>query len=222
MGAPFIASLPQYIYSVAADGIYVNLYAASRITTTVAGSECALSMETEFPLNSRVRLTVEAPGTFVLRLRIPGWATRAVAITCNGQPLADGEPGTYVELARDWSCGDTVELDLNSEITVHRYCGWDQSADYRRYSLHYGPILLCLVNATHFNVQSRNIVERLVPIEGQPLHYSVRTEGPDESMPDDARVMPYWLVAEDQPFTAYPTTGRFQSDGTGKREERKA
>jgi DUF1680 family protein len=140
---------------------------------------------------------------------MPGWMKAPAAITCNGQPIAEGTPGTYVELTRDWAGGDVISFNLNPTVTVQQYHGWDQSPDYRRYSLHYGPVLLCLVNATHFNVQSRNITERLVPIANKPMHFTIRTEGENESMPGNAVVMPYWLV-DDQEFTVYPTTGRFQ------------
>ena len=52
MGTPFIASLPQYIYSVAEDGVYVNLFAAG----TLEWGEQLLRQTTDFPFSGQVTL----------------------------------------------------------------------------------------------------------------------------------------------------------------------
>jgi DUF1680 family protein len=54
MGVPFIARLPQYLYSVADDGLYVNLFASSRITWSHAGQQVTLIAESEFPYDGNV------------------------------------------------------------------------------------------------------------------------------------------------------------------------
>jgi len=40
---PFIARLPQYIYSLVADGVYGSLFAASTITWSKAGQNVTLT-----------------------------------------------------------------------------------------------------------------------------------------------------------------------------------
>ena len=50
MGVPFIARLPQYIYSVADDGLYVNLFAASSIAWTNGGPIRHVEDRDQFPL----------------------------------------------------------------------------------------------------------------------------------------------------------------------------
>ena len=50
----FNASLAQYVYSIANEGIYVNLYAGTTFTTTIKGSDVVIRQETNFPYDRRV------------------------------------------------------------------------------------------------------------------------------------------------------------------------
>jgi len=76
-----LASLGGYCYAVKGEKLFVNLYAQSEATATVAGSKVKLQQFTEYPWDGKIKLRVtpEKPGQFTLCLRIPGWA--------EGQPL---------------------------------------------------------------------------------------------------------------------------------------
>ncbi len=53
-----------------------------------------------------------------MRLRIPGWVSGA-SIKINGQRFTqEVSPGSYCELRRRWSVGDTVELDLPMPVVL--------------------------------------------------------------------------------------------------------
>ena len=52
-----IARLPRYIYSIAQDGLYVNLFAASSITWTHGGQSVTLKTETAFPYDGKVAMS---------------------------------------------------------------------------------------------------------------------------------------------------------------------
>ena len=47
-----------------------------------------------------------------LRIRIPSWLQANAVIRVNGRDAAEGQPGSYVLLDREWTQGDTVSLAL--------------------------------------------------------------------------------------------------------------
>jgi hypothetical protein len=109
-----IAELPSLVFYRGQDGITVNLYAAAQAQLKLDnGLPVAIRQETDYPNSGRVRIRIdpEKPEDFVLRLRIPAWATNA-NVTVNGQPFGDAKAGTFFELSRPWKRGDLVELDL--------------------------------------------------------------------------------------------------------------
>jgi hypothetical protein len=199
MGVPFIARLPQYLYSVADDGLYVNLFASSRITWSHAGQQVTLIAESDFPYDGNVTLTLTtaAPVRMNLRVRIPAWAKGPVAIRVNGQPAITGTPGSYASLNRTWSNADRVTFDLSMALNVTRYTGMDQDAQHERYALQYGPTLLALVGSLDLDIAASALLDHLSPAAGSPLHYAIKGYR-------DCRYVPYWQVGAER-FTCYPT-----------------
>ncbi len=151
-GTRQFGSLPEYIYSVARDGLYVNLFANSSIQWRHARQALKLEMNTEFPFQPEVkmRLSMAAPVRTNIRVRIPIWADAAMPIHINGTLAATGQPGTYQPLDRVWSDDDTITFTLPMAPRLSLYTGIDQVPTGRRYGLEYGPILLAVV-ATNEN-----------------------------------------------------------------------
>ena len=114
----FIPSIPGYAYAVGADGIFVNLYAAGTAKASLGGATVALTQETGYPWDGRVKLRVEPrePGEFAIHLRIPGWC-KGATLAVNGRPLDKivVRKG-YALLRRTWKPGDVVDLDLPMEV----------------------------------------------------------------------------------------------------------
>jgi DUF1680 family protein len=110
-----LAELPSYAYSKSSNAVWVTLYGASVLTTTVDGAgPLRLEQETEYPWSGRVRIMVRECGQepFSLKLRIPGW-TESATIRVNLGPVQDtSSPGTFFELKRAWKPGDCVDLEL--------------------------------------------------------------------------------------------------------------
>jgi DUF1680 family protein len=110
-----VAESANYAYARSGDGVWVNLYGGSVLTTRFAdGAVLKLTQLTDYPWDGCVKVTLDAvpPGAFSVRLRIPVWARGAV-LTVNGTPEKQTpEPGTYYEVRRVWSAGDTLELRL--------------------------------------------------------------------------------------------------------------
>ncbi len=198
MGVPFIARLPQYLYSIAADGLYVNLFAASTITWRQAGRSVTVTTLTSFPKDGKVdlRLATTGPVTMKLRIRIPSWVVGGVDMLVNGARITTGRPGTFVLLERTWADGDRVSFELHMAFRLTRYAGADQDENGDRYALEYGPVLMALLGATGLDLAADGLLSRLMPREGRPLEFDVAGR-------PECTYLPYWQVQE-EPFTCFP------------------
>jgi DUF1680 family protein len=194
-----LARLPEFLYSIASDGIYVNLYSPSRITWSQRGSKLTLNTSTEFPENTKVslKLSVHDPLPLKIRLRIPSWASGNVAVLVNGQSAASGMPGTYVSLARTWSTDDTITFNIPIGFRLTPYTGFDRDPDYERFGLEYGPLLMSLVGGTHLNVAPSTLARSLSPVPGSGLHFRVAGY-------PNFKYVPYVHI-QDETFTSFPT-----------------
>ncbi len=107
-----MAQLGDYVAAERADTVYLGLYTSCRIET----GAWAASVETAYPWDGDVRLTVEcAPDRpYAVKLRIPGWARD---VTLDGEPVAADDGWLTVE--RLWAAGDTVRLHLPMPVRGH-------------------------------------------------------------------------------------------------------
>jgi uncharacterized protein len=147
--ARLLTSLGNYVYSVSESDILVHLYLQSTGTISVGGHEITVEQQTAYPWDGRIelRLEVNEPRAFGLRLRIPGWCTRA-QLSVNGEeiPIEASWQKGYVRIERLWHSGDTVLLDL--EMPVERIQPHpDVRADTGCVALQRGPLLYCLETA---------------------------------------------------------------------------
>jgi hypothetical protein len=164
--ARFVPSVPDYIYAVGGDALFVNLFVSSRATTRVADTAVEIVQETGYPWSGgvRIRLAPAAPRRFELRVRIPGWARDQpvpsplyryadgerghYALRVNGAAVAVAPDGGYVAIARTWAAGDLVELDL--AMPVRRVVADERVADDRgRVALERGPIVYAVEGTDH-------------------------------------------------------------------------
>jgi DUF1680 family protein len=196
-GTRLLGSLPEYIYSLCADGIYVNLYEPSTIDWTQAGESLQLRMETAFPQKPDVRLGVQcaAAVTAKIRIRVPSWASSSMDVHINGKRFASGTPGSYVTLSRRWLDGDSIAFVLPIDFRLTRYAGVDRIEGQDRFALEYGPLLMAAVGAADTELvligakDPRDLVAQLQPVPEKPLHFTMYTfslgapNGPTEFMP---------------------------------------
>jgi DUF1680 family protein len=203
-GTRLIGSLPEYIYSLRKDGIYVRLYSPSTIKWTHGGSQLGLQMVTAFPYSPDVKLSLKLshPTVSVIRIRVPAWASHDMPILVNGKVELSGKPGSYAAISRTWKDGDTLSFTLPMAFKCIRYTGVQAIAGHGRYALEYGPILMALTGPLDQNQGAmlqqtpEQLIHSLRPIDGEPLHFSIRGNTTHQ-------YMPYWLVS-DQTFTCFP------------------
>jgi DUF1680 family protein len=136
----------EFIYALATNALYINLFIASEITITNLG--LTLRQVTGFPDEARTRLTLrlQQPTEFTLHIRHPRWVEGgAFSVKVNGQPVVVAStPSSYAALRRVWQDGDLVEVELPMQTMVERLPdGSDWVAILR------GPIVLASPSGTH-------------------------------------------------------------------------
>jgi DUF1680 family protein len=203
-GTRLIGSLPEHIFSLASDGLYLHLYEASTVKWQQDGQEMTLAVRTQFPFDNFVQATIHAPAATQarIRVRVPSWAISEMGVSVNDKVAASGKPGSYVLLDRQWSEGDKITFSLPAGVRVTRYKGADQVSGKERYAIEYGPVLLAALGegvvdlALDKGSDPESLGRHLDSIAGAPLHYMLR-ENPAR------KLMPYFQVA-DEFFTCYP------------------
>ena len=107
------AALDHYFATRDGSGLQIHLYGPARIAADLAAGSVAVRMESTYPWDGKVRLTIEDPGAapWTLSLRVPAWCKGASA-TVDGRAVGTLGAGGYLRIERAWKRGDVVELDL--------------------------------------------------------------------------------------------------------------
>lgn len=122
------------------DGVVLNHYGPCKITfDRKANQPLTLIQDSGYPSDNkaRIRLMMDSPAEFTLKLRIPHWS-KHTSVTVNGQAVADVKAGSYLPIKRTWQSGDTIDLVL--DMTPWHWTGECEVAG--KASLYRGPILL--------------------------------------------------------------------------------
>ncbi len=98
------------------SGVTVNFFETGTAELTVKGVPVTLTMETNYPVEGKVKIMVcaETPVRFCLKLRNPGWA---------------GMPKGYTVYEKAWS-NDTVELNFAMPVVLHTPEHWEEDVVY--------------------------------------------------------------------------------------------
>lgn len=161
----------QSAYFANDNTLWVGLY----MPTTLHWKEKGVTIKQDclWPAqHSAIKIT-EGEGTFILKLRVPYWATQGFSIKVNGKEVAKSyQPSTYVELEqKHWKVGDVVEIDM--PFSKHIEYGADKlSSDVASMdgtplktswvgTLMYGPLVMAGTGAQTWNQATLNIDSRL-------------------------------------------------------------
>ncbi|MBN1416998.1 MAG: glycoside hydrolase family 127 protein [Bacteroidales bacterium] len=155
-----IPSVPGYFYAVAADTLFVNLFARNSASVDLQGNTIGITQNTNYPWEGDVKITVSpaTETTFTLLVRIPGWARNeaipggiyqfyendpsAVIITLNGEIINPELKKGYAVITRTWKPGDVVSLTL--PMKARKLIADERIAeDRQRIAIQRGPIVFC-------------------------------------------------------------------------------
>ena len=112
IGAAGAGVIPQITLMRGADGLTLNHYEQGTMqATTPSGLPIGITMDTAYPYDGKVRLTLELtqPEHFSLSLRIPAWCEGAVLTLWNKTTSCKAG---YVKLSEEWKNGDVILLEL--------------------------------------------------------------------------------------------------------------
>jgi DUF1680 family protein len=104
--------MPQIALMKTDKGFALNFYERGALqAVTPAGGALGIAMETGYPYDGKVKLTltVDAPEAFEIALRVPAWCTNAT-VTAKGR-TESAEAG-YKTVFAEWQNGDVILLDL--------------------------------------------------------------------------------------------------------------
>jgi DUF1680 family protein len=202
-----IGALPEFIWSLAPDGVYVDLFVGSTLKYQAEKGSMALEMSTSFPYDQKVsiKISAENPLQSSIRIRIPSWCAGPVQVNVNGKKAANGKPGSYLTLSRTWKNGDEISFTVPMALKLTKYTGEEQDPVFDRYALEYGPLLMAYVSMEEqkdnimLPVSPARLVKSLRPVTGKPLHFTVNEK-------TDFEYMPYFEVQEEN-FSCYPLAG---------------
>ena len=102
-------------------------------------------MDSNLPFDGKVkvRLSLDRSMRFTLNLRQPRWITHLNIKINNNFLEYEPEPGTYLDLDREWKDGDVVELKLGLKsrfLSPHPKVRADQG----RTAIMRGPLVYCI------------------------------------------------------------------------------
>lgn len=188
----------ELIYAKKDDALYVNLFIPSSVQWEEKNA--TIMQETNFPEDPKTTLiwTGKQKTKAALMLRYPSWVKQgALKVFINGKSQkVDAVPGTYMALNRKWKNGDRIEIQLPMHLSLE---GLQDNSGY--VSVKYGPIVLAAITGDDkqdglfaddsrgghiangpflplndapmfLSAESKNILENIKPILGEPLQFS--------------------------------------------------
>jgi len=193
------AKLGDSIYFHDDDGIYVNLFIASKVNWAQKGVE--LEQITRFPEQAGTTLVVHAerPVSLALHIRVPHWTGGGARVKVNGKTAAARpKPASYLVLKRKWRDGDRVELDLPMSLRAE-----PMPDDPELAAIMYGPLVLAgrTDHVAFFLGDMANPASWFHPVLGRPLTF--RTSG----QPTDITFVPLNRIMNERYGVYFVITG---------------
>ncbi|MFZ2095249.1 MAG: beta-L-arabinofuranosidase domain-containing protein, partial [Anaerolineales bacterium] len=167
-----LAMFPGYMYSTSDDGIWLHLYASSKVEFELENQQIiVLKQITSYPWDGQIAIEImcESPSDssgglekksngFSLYFRIPAWVgSQNASIRINSKLFRRHiSPGSYLEIHRNWRAGDRIDLDLpmNARFLESHPMVAENTG---RITLVRGPLVYCLEEADNPDVDFSQI-----------------------------------------------------------------
>ena len=139
-----LAGLGKYIYGLEEDEsiLYVNQFINSEATVERNGKQYQVKLETQFPLNGLISITVSGKECSKIAIRYPAWST-GVKVKKNGQEIfCERSEAGYILVDLDSQESNRIDLEFQMEpiiIAANRKISYDA----RKAAIIMGPLLYC-------------------------------------------------------------------------------
>jgi DUF1680 family protein len=172
--ARLLASLGNYIYNRSEQGIWVNLFIASKTRLSIGGTGIGIEQKTDYPWQGAVNIYVspDRKKNIPVHIRIPGWVL-GLPVPGDLYHFENDKPGRfsirvndrdqpyrmekgYAVIEREWRKGDKITLDLQMEVQ-QVIAKETVKADAGRVALQRGPLIYCVEGADN-NGKAWNII----------------------------------------------------------------
>ena len=166
--ARLIASLGNYVYSQSETDAIVHLYIGGSAHLNVAGQTVGLCVDTRYPWDGKVVITVEpeTPASFGLKLRIPVWC-RQFRLRINGVAVKSPQVKLgYIRLYQEWKAGDSVELHLYMPVELVK-AHPEVRDDIGCVAIQRGPLVYCLEQVDNNVLLNQIVLPRDAKLEAQ-------------------------------------------------------
>lgn len=139
-----LGSMGGRIASVSEQAVFIHQYTACRIDACMDGQPVQLRMDTRYPWEGRIVITLmtEQPVSGTLFLRVPGWCGK-YSLCVNQDTAEETMEKGYLSIRRHWEDKDQIELVfdmpavlMQADPRVREDCG--KAAVMR------GPVVYCL------------------------------------------------------------------------------
>jgi DUF1680 family protein len=169
-----IAEVSNYMYSIGEKGLYITMYGANKLRTTLKdGSKISLEQTTDYPWDGKVVITFNesTSKTVELYLRIPEWCKSYSLKINNVAPKVIDRDGGYIIAGRKWNAGDKVELVLNMPATLIESNPLVEETR-NQVAVKRGPVVYCMESA---DMPKQNIFDVVIPssVKFQPVFMKV-------------------------------------------------
>ncbi len=161
--ARFIPSVPQYVYAVKDNNLFVNLFMGNSAEIEVNGKPVAIKQTTDYPWSGDVNIDIEkSRGEFALNIRIPGWVRGETvpsdlynyadgkrlgySIKVNGEEVKSELLNGYFVIQRKWKRGDKVEIHFDLEPRLVK-ANHNVQQDRGLLAIERGPLVYCAESA---------------------------------------------------------------------------
>jgi DUF1680 family protein len=170
-----VAEVSNYMYSLADDGIYVNMYGSNELSTTLEdGSVIKFEQQTNYPWDGNITITIkEAPAKPVaFYLRLPGWCKSSKLMINGFAPKTLDMKKGYRMCSRAWKAGDKIQLELSMPAVLIESNPLVEETR-NQVTVKRGPIVYCLESPDL--APGQNVFDVVIPanIKFQPAPMKV-------------------------------------------------
>ncbi|MBA7563040.1 Non-reducing end beta-L-arabinofuranosidase [subsurface metagenome] len=171
----FVPGIPGLIYASNKDSLYINLFMANKATITLDNTNVQILQETDYPRGGHIAISIspDKQKYFTLKVRIPGWAKGQVVpgtlyeyleenpdtivVRINGNDEELHYKKGYIEISRNWTPGDQVEVIL--PMKIQRVVTNEKVHENKNLvALEYGPLVYCAEE-----IDDNNLSEIYIP-----------------------------------------------------------